>query len=114
MDYKQSSDTAHRDCTLDWRILHLSKASMGKIILISWTKPTVYGYFRCKVIITVALQATLFEDIYIQSAQRQKKKKAAAGQTIFHAQMNVSVAALSIRAAVSFCSSEIFDDPNTV
>lgn len=63
---------------------------------------------------TVALQATLFEDIYTQSAQRQKKKKAAAGQTIFHAQMNVSVAALSIRAAVSFCSSETFDDPNTV
>ena len=42
------------------------------------------------------------------------RKKAAAGQTIFHAQMNVSVAALSIRAAVSFCSSETFDDPNTV
>jgi len=39
-----------------------------------------------------------------------EKKKAAAGQTIFRALMNLSVAALIFRAAVSFC----FDDPYTV
>ena len=38
-------------------------------------------------------------------------EKAATGQTVSHAQMILPVAALSIRAAVSFCLSETYDDP---